>query len=185
MQKANRMPSGDVLHLRKSRAQNGFTYLWLIFVLAINAAGIAVVGELWTVQSQRNKEIELAFRAQAIIGALESYRAASRANDYCAPKQIEELLEDLRTFPTRRHLRMPYRDPFSPTGDWEWIKDSQERLLGVISHPPETLLITAKARGSADDTGPPGRYQVGPATTKIGCLMPPPPAIKQLDISRS
>ena len=165
--------------------QTGFTYLWLLFVLAIGAAGTAAVGELWTVQSQRSKERELAFRGAAIVAALESYRAASPAGAYCAPQRIEELLEDARTMPMRRHLRMPYRDPFSANGDWEWIRDSQQRLLGVVSHPSEQPLVTSKATGAGSSKVKPGQYQVGAPTTKLRCLMPPPPAMKQLETSGS
>lgn len=86
---------------RKSRAlqpaQDGFTYLWLLFVLAISAAGTAAVGELWVVQVQRSKELDLAFRGQAIVAALESYRAASPAATPCAPLSWEELLQDQRS----------------------------------------------------------------------------------------
>ena len=165
--------------------QTGFTYLWLLFVLAIGAAGTAAMGELWTVQSQRSKERELAFRGAAIVAALESYRAASPAGAYCAPQRIEELLEDARTMPMRRHLRMPYRDPFSATGDWEWIRDSQQRLVGVISHPPAQPLVTRKATGAERSKVNPGKYQVGPAPTKIRCLMPPLPATEELEMSGS
>jgi len=141
------------------------------------------MGALWTVQSQRSKEYELAFRGAAILAALESYRDASPAGAYCAPQRVEELLEDSRTLPMRRHLRMPYRDPFSATGDWEWIRDSQQRLVGVVSNPPAQPLVNRKAAGAGGSKVKPGQYQVGPALTKIQCLMPPPPAIKQLDIS--
>ena len=163
--------------------QTGFTYLWLLFVLAIGAAGTAAVGELWTVQSQRSKERELAFRGAAIVAALESYRAASPAGAYCAPQRIEELLEDARTMPMRRHLRMPYRDPFSATGDWEWIRDSQQRLVGVMSHPPAQPLVTNKAADAGSRKVRSGQYLVGPGLPTLKCLKPTPPAIKPIDIS--
>ena len=165
--------------------QTGFTYLWLLFLLAIGAAGTAAMGELWTVQSQRSKERELAFRGAAIVAALESYRDASPAGAYCAPQRVEELLEDSRTLPMRRHLRMPYRDPFSATGDWEWIRDSQQRLVGVMSNPPAQPLVTRKATGAGSSKVKPGQYQVSAPTTKLRCLTPPPTAIKQLETSGS
>ena len=143
------------------------------------------MGALWTVQSQRSKEYELAFRGAAILAALESYRDASPAGAYCAPQRVEELLEDSRTLPMRRHLRMPYRDPFSATGDWEWIRDSQQRLVGVMSHLPEQLLVTSKAIGAGSTKVKSGQYQVGAPTTKLRCLAPPPRAIKQLETSGS
>ena len=169
---------------RQSRAlqpaQGGFTYLWLLFVLAISAAGTAAVGELWVVQVQRSKELDLAFRGQSIVAALESYRAASPASTPCAPLSWEELLQDQRTTVTLRHLRRPYADPFAPNGEWEWVKDTQGRMLGVKSRPPAAPLVTApaaagRAVATADASGF-GVFQIGAATTKLVCLNAPPAA---------
>ncbi len=169
---------------RKTRAwptaQGGFTYLWLLFVLAISAAGTAAVGELWMVQVQRSKELDLAFRGRSIVSALESYRAASPAATPCAPLSWEELLQDQRTTVTLRHLRRPYADPFAPNGEWEWVKDTQGRMLGVKSHPPAAPLVTAvpsggKVGATANASGS-GVFQIGAATTKLVCLNAPPAA---------
>lgn len=161
-------------------AQGGFTYLWLLFVLAIGAAGTAAVGELWTVQVQRSKELDLAFRGQSIVAALESYRAASPAGTPCAPQGWEDLLQDQRTTQTLRHLRRPYADPFAPSGEWEWVKDTQGRMLGVKSRPPAEPLVTAppsagKTAASAAAFGS-GVFQIGAATGKLVCLNAPPVA---------
>ena len=169
---------------RKRRAcqttQSGFTYLWLLFVLAIGAAGTAAVGELWVVQVQRSKELDLAFRGQSIVAALESYRAASPAATPCAPLNWEELLQDQRTTVTLRHLRRPYADPFAANGEWEWVKDTQGRMLGVKSHPPAAPLVTAvpssgKVGATANASGS-GLFQIGAATGKLVCLNAPPVA---------
>ena len=168
---------------RKTRAlqsaQDGFTYLWLLFVLAISAAGTAAVGELWVVQVQRSKELDLAFRGQAIVAALESYRAASPAATPCAPLSWEELLQDQRTTVTLRHLRRPYADPFAPNGEWEWVKDTQGRMLGVKSRPPASPIVTAPAAAGktvAAAASGFGVFQIGAATGKLVCLNAPPVA---------
>ena len=169
---------------RKTRAlqpaQDGFTYLWLLFVLAISAAGTAAVGELWVVQVQRSKELDLAFRGQEIVAALESYRAASPAATPCAPLGWEDLLQDQRSTVTLRHLRRPYADPFSANGEWEWVKDTQGRMLGVKSHPPAAPLVTAvpsggKVGATANASGS-GVFQIGAASGKMVCLNAPPVA---------
>jgi len=169
---------------RKRRAcqttQSGFTYLWLLFVLAIGAAGTAAVGELWVVQVQRSKELDLVFRGQSIVAALESYRAASPAATPCAPLNWEELLQDQRTTVTLRHLRRPYADPFAANGEWEWVKDTQGRMLGVKSRPPAAPLVTAvpssgKVGATANASGS-GLFQIGAATGKLVCLNAPPVA---------
>ena len=180
---------GEVVHramkaapraTRQSRAlqpaQGGFTYLWLLFVLAISAAGTAAVGELWVVQVQRSKELDLAFRGQSIVSALESYRAASP----CAPLSWEELLQDQRSTVTLRHLRRPYADPFAASGEWEWVKDTQGRMLGVKSRPLAAPIVTAppvagKAAAITDAAGA-RVFQIGAATTKLVCLNAPPAA---------
>ena len=161
-------------------AQGGFTYLWLLFVLAISAAGTAAVGELWTVQVQRSKELDLAFRGQSIVAALESYRAASPAGTACAPLSWEELLQDQRSTVTLRHLRKPYANPFAANGEWELLKDAQGRMLGVKSRPPAARLVTVmptagKAVATAAVSGS-GVFQIGAATTKLVCLNAPPVA---------
>ena len=161
-------------------AQGGFTYLWLLFVLAISAAGTAAVGELWVVQVQRSKELDLAFRGQAVVAALESYRAASPAGTPCAPQGWEDLLQDQRSTQTLRHLRRPYADPFAANGEWELLKDAQGRMLGVKSHPPAARLVTVvptagKAVATAAVSGS-GVFQIGAATTKLVCLNAPPVA---------
>jgi type II secretory pathway pseudopilin PulG len=161
-------------------AQGGFTYLWLLFVLAIGAAGTAAVGELWVVQVQRSKELDLAFRGQSIVAALESYRAASPAATPCAPLGLEELLQDQRSTLTLRHLRRPYADPFAANAEWEWVKDTQGRMLGVKSRPLAAPLVTAvpsggKVGATANASGS-GVFQIGAATTKLVCLNAPPAA---------
>ncbi len=161
-------------------AQGGFTYLWVLFVLAISAAGAAVLGELWVVQAQRSKELDLMFRGNAIVAALASYRAASAANTPCAPEGWAQLLQDPRTTPPLRHLRRPYGDPFAPSGEWELIKDTQGRMLGVKSRPLAAPIVTApppagKASATADVSGARG-FQVGPAMTKLVCMNAPPAA---------
>jgi type II secretory pathway pseudopilin PulG len=161
-------------------AQGGFTYLWLLFVLAISAAGTAAVGELWVVQVQRSKELDLAFRGQSIVAALESYRAASPAATPCAPLGWEDLLQDQRSTVTLRHLRRPYANPFAANGEWEWVKDTQGRMLGVKSRPPASPLVTAvpsggKVGATANASGS-GVFQIGAASGKLVCLNAPPVA---------
>lgn len=172
--------SGTRHHHALQPAQSGFTYLWLLFVLAIGAAGTAAVGELWVVQVQRSKELDLAFRGQAIVAALESYRAASPAGTPCAPLGWEDLLQDQRRTVTLRHLRRPYADPFAANGEWEWVKDAQGRMLGVKSRPPVTPLVTAvpfggKVGATANASGS-GVFQIGAAAGKLVCLNAPPAA---------
>jgi len=171
-------------------AQSGFTYLWLLFVLAIGAAGTAAVGELWVVQVQRSKELDLAFRGQSIVAALESYRAASPAATPCAPQGLDDLLQDQRSTVTLRHLRRPYADPFAPNGEWEWVKDTQGRMLGVKSHPLASPIVTAppaagKAVAIFDASGA-RVFQIGPATAKLVCLNAPPvAAVESVDTQDS
>jgi type II secretory pathway pseudopilin PulG len=185
---ASRIASGEVSGDARDNAvrracqpaQGGFTYLWLLFVLAISAAGTAAVGELWVVQVQRSKELDLAFRGQSIVAALESYRAASPAATPCAPLGWEDLLQDQRSTVTLRHLRRPYANPFAANGEWDWVKDTQGRMLGVTSHPPASPLVTtppAAGKAAAITNASGVRvFQISPATTKLVCLNAPPVA---------
>jgi len=44
-----------------ARRQRGFTYLTVLFIVAILLGGLAMVGEVWETSAKRDKEAELLF----------------------------------------------------------------------------------------------------------------------------
>lgn len=119
------MPTGD-----RSR---GFTYLGLLFALALGGVALAALGQRWQLAAQREHEAELLFRGSEIRVALERFAAATPAGMPQQPQTLQELLRDNRQ-PTPRHwLRRLYADPFSGRSDWRLLRNAQGGITGVAS----------------------------------------------------
>lgn len=124
------MPSGE----------RGFSYLLLLFVLAAMGAGLAAVGQHWTVAQQREQETELLFRGQAFSRALAAYRDSTPAGQSAAPAALEELLEDTRQALPQHHLRRLYTDPFTGQADWVLQRDAGGRIVALHSRSTRAAL---------------------------------------------
>ncbi len=120
----------------------GFSYLGLLFFIALTAAALAALGQRWSMAAQRERERELLFRGQAIVRAIESYAAATPGRP-AYPQRLEDLLEDRRGQRPRHHLRQLYADPFTGQADWALIPAPPPMLgfLGVHSQSERPLLM--------------------------------------------
>ncbi len=127
------MRTGDARPSAPVRCQRGFTYLWLLFVLAIGATGAAALGERASKAVHREREAELMFRGQAIARALSAYEAATPGDAKVLPTTLDDLLEDRRGLQPAYHLRRLYADPFTGRPDWVLIKNDAQRIEGVRS----------------------------------------------------
>ncbi|MBI5924866.1 MAG: type II secretion system protein [Aquabacterium sp.] len=118
--------------MKRSRSQVGFTYLMLLWWVAISGVLLTALAQRWTVEAQRQKEMDLVFKAGQIKSAIEAYAKVpvhEGAGRY--PGQLSDLLEDRRTGSVRHHLRRLWPDPI--TGQpWGLIRD-QEGIKGVFS----------------------------------------------------
>lgn len=112
--------------------QGGFTYLGLLFAIAIAGIALAGTGTLWQLESRREKEKELLFIGEEFRQAIGSYYDISPGADKQYPEKLDDLLLDKRFPMPIRHLRRLYRDPMTADGAWELIK-SQGRIIGVVS----------------------------------------------------
>jgi type II secretory pathway pseudopilin PulG len=119
------MPTGKA-------AQSGFTYLYVLMLIALIGMGLAAAGTLWDTDARRAREAELLFVGDQYRQAIRSYYELEPAQPRL-PRSIDELLEDNRRPDIVRHLRRAYRDPL--TGE-ELIliraPDSQD-IVGVAS----------------------------------------------------
>lgn len=127
-------------------AQRGFTYLAVLFLVALTAAALAALGQAWSTAAQREKERELEFRGREIARAIASYVKAGIAGPGSPggayPRSLDELLIDRRGTTPHHHLRRRYADPFTGQPDWVLIEapgDSQ-RFHGVRSRSDQQLL---------------------------------------------
>lgn len=114
------------------RRDGGFTYLGVLFLVAILGLGLAGASQSWSVASQRSRERELLWVGTQYARALQSYYQQSPGlRQY--PRRLEDLLEDNRFPAPRRHLRRLYPDPISRSTRWGLVNTPDGRIAGVYS----------------------------------------------------
>jgi len=120
----------------------GFTYLGMLFFVAITSAALAALGQHWSTAAQRERERELEFRGQEIARAIESYLLASPSQPPAYPHSFDELLRDGRGIKPRHHLRRLYVDPFTGKPDWVLLAAPTDPrgFEGVRSRSEQALL---------------------------------------------
>lgn len=117
---------------RSASGQGGFTYLGLLFLVAVMGGLLASAGQIWAVQAQRDRERELLWVGGQYAQALRSYyRSSPGLAQY--PRALEDLLKDDRFPSTQRHLRRLYRDPVTGTHEWGLVRSADGRIAGVFS----------------------------------------------------
>lgn len=126
--------------------ERGFTYVGVLFAVALTAAGLATLGQAWSTAAQRERERELQFRGEAIATAITSYQQASPTGMAELPRSLDELLEDRRGVVVRHHLRQRYADPFTGTPDWELVPmDADRTRFGAVRSRSDRPLLRALA----------------------------------------
>lgn len=114
-----------------SSNQDGFTYLILLFSIAILGIGLATTGVIWSTESRLAKERELEFIGQEFVRAIESYYNATPGEVKTYPPTLEDLVSDTRFLFTKRHLRKIYANPFTNKADWNLINNPQGGITGL------------------------------------------------------
>jgi type II secretory pathway pseudopilin PulG len=119
--------NGVRVNHRKPRRQAGFTYLAMLFFVAITGSSLAASGMLWSDSQRRENERELLFVGNQFREAITQYKA--QAGRY--PARLEDLLQDGQN---RRYLRRLYRDPLSNKADWGIVEaPNKGGIMGVYS----------------------------------------------------
>jgi type II secretory pathway pseudopilin PulG len=121
-------------HFSEMKNQLGFTYFGVLFLVFLISMAMVGASTILSIQLKRQKEKELIFIGNQYVNALSSYYrfGPDGLNEY--PKSINDLLEDRRTIVIKRHLRKPFKDPFSQNSDMEIIKSEEGRIIGVRSN---------------------------------------------------
>ena len=134
----------------------GFTYLWVLALLVVMSISLAVVGPLWSLSAQREREQELLHIGMLYVQAIESYyRASPSGGIKKLPVSLDQLLMDNRFLGTVRHLRRLYADPMNPGQSFGIVLAPQGGIVGVYSRSAsQPLLQTIWSDG---------RYVVAPA----------------------
>jgi type II secretory pathway pseudopilin PulG len=107
----------------------GFTYLGLLFAIAILGITLATVGVVWSTQIRRDREAELLFVGDQYRQAIGRYYDSGGVY----PRSLNDLLEDKRVPVPRRFLRRLYPDPMTGSSDWELINTGDGGIIGVAS----------------------------------------------------
>jgi type II secretory pathway pseudopilin PulG len=111
----------------------GFTYLGLMFIIAVLALTATMASHFWTLLAQRASERELAFVGLQFKTAIERYRQHIGGADSRYPARLEDLLRDPRTPQIERHLRRIYLDPTTGTSEWGLVRLPDGSIVGVHS----------------------------------------------------
>ena len=114
-------------------AQNGFSYLIVLFAIAALGAALGVAGQVWHTASVREKERQLLYVGNAFRDAIASYYERSPSGAKSFPKTFDELVKDPRFPNTMRHLRKIYPDPITGKEDWGLIPAPGGGIMGVYS----------------------------------------------------
>lgn len=114
-----------------SRASTrGFTYLWVLFAVALLGISLMAISEVWVSTARREKRAQLDWIGEGFKTAIASYYESGPGNkEY--PRSLEELLDDRRFAVPRRHLRRVYLNPFTGRRDWELLSCGRGGFCGV------------------------------------------------------
>lgn len=127
---------------RRLRAQRGFTYVWMLALVAVLGIGLAAVGPLWAEEAKREREVELLRVGQLYAEAIARYHRMSPGAVKRYPTQLHELLMDTRFVGTVRHLRTLYSDPVTRGVPWALVRAPDGGIQGVASQGVEPPLRT-------------------------------------------
>jgi type II secretory pathway pseudopilin PulG len=132
---------------RTVRCEGGFTYLGLLFLVALIGLALASAGQLASTTAKREREVELLFIGHQYRDAIGLYLA--RKGRY--PQTLDELLGTTSDDPLpARYLRRLYRDPMTGTHDWVLVPALGGGIMGVAS--ASTGEPLKHAGFSSDDT---------------------------------
>lgn len=176
--------------------QKGFTYLAVLFAVAIIGAVLAATVVVWHQQVQRDKEQELLFIGDAYRVAIAAYYEKTPGTTKQFPKKLEDLLEDKRQTQLTRYLRKLYLDPMTASKEWGLVT-GPGGIIGVYSRSKRAPIKTAKFEevdrefigaasymdwkfvytAPAPATPIPAPPATTPATTPLGQTSPPGQAL--------
>lgn len=117
---------------RPSR-QAGFTYLAVLFALALMGATAALTAVVYSVLERREREAQLLFVGAEIQSAIQGYFEANPKLPDRYPKELSWLLRDPNQLTTRRYLRQLYFDPLTGSNEWGLLRSPGGGIMGVYS----------------------------------------------------
>ena len=120
------------LSKRCARYQGGFTYLWMLLLVAMLSLLLALTFEVDSTASQRDREAQLIGIGKQFRAAIGSYYELEAGGKKEYPASLDDLLRDVRVPGVRRHLRQVFFDPNTGKAEWALVKVAG-RVVGVHS----------------------------------------------------
>ena len=115
------------------KEQAGFTYVAILFAVAIAGILLARVGIDWSQSAQREKERELLFIGGQFRQAIASYYQRTPGLVKRYPARLDDLISDTRYNPPQHYLRRLYRDPITNQVEWGTVMAPEGGIMGVHS----------------------------------------------------
>jgi len=137
--------------------QSGFTYLGVLFLIALMAAALAAVAIVWSTYSKREKEAELLFIGAQFVDAIKSYQGNTPGAAQL-PQTLDDLVEDKRVPNIRRHLRKIYVDPMTRKAVWGLVQVPGGGIAGVYSLSEDRPISDPDLPGRASAAAPAEKY---------------------------
>lgn len=120
----------------------GFTYMGLLFFIAIMSITLAMAATLWSFAQQREKERELLFVGHQFRRAIGLYYERTPGTVKRYPASLEDLLQDNRYVNTQHYLRRIYTDPITQRQDWGLVPAPDGGIMGVYSKSSDASIKT-------------------------------------------
>ncbi len=119
--------------MRASSRSRGFTYVWMLAVVAVMGIGLAAMGTMHGDRVRRDREQELLRIGQVYASAIAAYYRMSPGSQKRYPANLDALVVDTRFVGTVRHMRKVYADPIDPTQAWGVVRAADGGIVGVFS----------------------------------------------------
>jgi type II secretory pathway pseudopilin PulG len=116
-----------------SSRNRGFTYVWMLAVVAVMGIGLAAMGTMHGDRVRRDREQELLRVGQIYASAIAAYYRMSPGGQKQYPASLDALVLDTRFVGTVRHMRKVYADPVDPAQPWGLVRATDGGIAGVFS----------------------------------------------------
>jgi hypothetical protein len=127
--------------MSRTRAK-GFTYLFVLILLAALTAILAAAGTHWATLDQRTREAVLLRSGDTLRGAIGAYYESSPGSVKRYPPNLDALLRDQRYLAIRRYLRKIPADPMTRQPNWGLVSAPDGGVMGVYSQSNKTPFKT-------------------------------------------
>lgn len=117
--------------VRRTHREWGFTYLWVLFLVALMGIALEGVGSTWYEDARRRRDRELQWVGEQYVRAIGSYFESAPGGRKRYPASLDELVQDSRFVYVRRHIRRLYVNPMTDQMDWQLVRGPGGGIRGV------------------------------------------------------